>query len=198
MWKTIAITLALALAGSAALAQTPASEPSPPPASSDAFGKGTLGLAFPVTLLSNLQGAIVGGEQVPTIDLIYFLNGKTALDLIVGINLHKEQVVDNSIPPMTTDQTIFGFAAGIGYRMYRKPHGPVLMFIEPQAVLTWDDTSNSDLVDILALGQLGVERMLVDWLSISGAVGAGVDFANKFKDIQLATTANLSVNLYWK
>lgn len=198
MWKTIAISFALALASSAALAQAPAMESSPPAPSADAFGKGTLGLAFPITLLSNLGSAVGGGEQVPTIDLIYFLDGKTALDLIVGLNLHKTQVVDNSIPPMTTDETIFGFAAGIGYRMYRKPHGPVLMFIEPEVLLTWDDTSNSDLVDILALGQLGVERMLVDWLSVSGEVGAGVDFANKFKDIQLATTANLAVNLYWK
>jgi len=198
MWKTIAISFALALASSAALAQAPAMESSPPAPSADAFGKGTLGLAFPITLLSNLGSAVGGGEQVPTIDLIYFLDGKTALDLIVGLDLHKTQVVDNSIPPMTTDETIFGFAAGIGYRMYRKPHGPVLMFIEPEVLLTWDDTSNSDLVDILALGQLGVERMLVDWLSVSGEVGAGVDFANKFKDIQLATTANLAVNLYWK
>jgi len=40
--------------------------------------------------------------------------------------------------------------------------------------------------------------MLVEWLPVSGEVGTDVDFANKFKDIQLPTTANLAVNLYWK
>ena len=198
MSKTIAFLFVLALAPAVALAQTPATEPAPPAASSDAFAKGTLGLAFPVTLLSNVESVAGGGEAVQTIDFIYFLDPKSALDIIVGLNLHKEQVLNNAIPPVSEDKTLLGFALGLGYRMYRKPHGPVLMYIEPAAILTWEDTSNSALVDIALTAQLGVERMLVDWLSVSGAIGVGVDFTNEFKDIQLATTASLAVNLYWR
>ena len=45
---------------------------------------------------------------------------------------------------------------------------------------------------------MGLERNLTPWFSVSGAIGATVNFASTFKDIQLATTATLAANLYWR
>ena len=46
------------------------------------FAKGTLGLSFPITLLSNIGSVSSRTEAVPTIDLLYFLSDKDAIDLI--------------------------------------------------------------------------------------------------------------------
>jgi hypothetical protein len=71
-------------------------------------------------------------------------------------------------------------------------------FIEPELVLNWADTSNSATFGINAGAALGLERNLTPWFSISGAVGGALNFTNSFKDIQLATSANLAANLYWR
>jgi hypothetical protein len=201
MWNRALAMLCL-LTPAAALA-----EEAPPPASSesmvapvpeDGFAKGTIGFSFPVTLLTNIA-SVAGGlaEQVPTINVLYFTNGKTAFDLVIGLNIHKQQVLDNSVPPMAVDSTAFGFAIGAGYRMY-KAKGDFHTFLEPQAILEWGDTGNSATATVTGNFLFGAEIDLVERLSVSGAVGGGVVAANKFKDIQLATTATLAVNLYWK
>jgi len=171
--------------------------PTPAPAGADeAFHKGTLGFAFPFTLLSNVAGSVTGTiERVPTVDVVYFLSDKAAVDVVVGLNFHREQVVDamgNGV-----DTNLFGFALGAGYRMYSSKNN-LRSFIEPELVLNWGDTSNSATFGINAGAALGLERNLTPWFSISGAVGAALNFANSFKDIQLATSANLAANLYWR
>jgi len=188
----------LAAAAPVAHAQTP-DTPAPAAApAGDPYQKGTIGFAFPVTLLSNLGSAIlVNAEPVPTIDILYFLDNKAAVDLIAGLNLHKEQIASNAIPPTTVDQTVFGFAIGAGYRMF-KHAGTLHTFLEPEVVLTWPDTGSSDSLVLRVAGLFGVERTLTDWMSLSGAIGAGLNAGNSFKDIQLATVADLGVNLYWK
>ena len=191
----------LAAAAQVAHAQAP-DQPAPPATPSapagDPYQKGTIGFSFPVTLLSNLGSAIfVNAEPVPTIDILYFLDSKAAVDLIAGLNLHKEQIASNAIPPTTIDQTVFGFAIGAGYRMF-KHAGSLHTFMEPEVVLTWPDTGSTDSLVLRVAGLFGVERTLTDWMSLSGAIGAGVNAGNSFKDIQLATVAELGVNLYWK
>jgi hypothetical protein len=162
----------------------------------EAFHKGTLGFAFPFTLLSNIAGSVTGTvERVPTIDVVYFLSDKAAVDVIVGLNFHREQILDamgNGV-----DTNLFGFALGAGYRMYSSKNN-LRSFIEPAVVLNWADTSNSAAFGINAGASVGVERNLTPWFSISGAIGASLNFANSFKDIQLATSANLAANLYWR
>ncbi|HEY0195085.1 MAG TPA: hypothetical protein VGC42_28420 [Kofleriaceae bacterium] len=70
-----------------------------------AFHKGTLGFAFPITLLSNISSGVGGvAERVQTIDLIYFLDDKAAVDLIGGINFHRKQGTDAT--GMTVDTNL--------------------------------------------------------------------------------------------
>jgi hypothetical protein len=162
------------------------------------FTKGTLGVSFSWTLLSNLTSAVsLTAERVPTVNILYFLSESAALDIVAGINLHRTQVYNNATPPMASNDTRFGFAVGAGYRMYTH-RDRVATFIEPLAVLEWANASDSASLDLSVVGQFGVEAMLSSWCSLSGAIGAGVSLTNKVKDIQLATTANLAANLYWK
>lgn len=200
------LSIAFALVGIAAgTARAESVDPSPTPPSTDPvptapgtgpFQKGTLGLGFPVTLLSNVGGGLVLGEPVPTINLLKFLSDKAAIDLIFGLNLHKTTQATGT-PPVSEDVTIFGFALGAGYRMYK--HKETLhTFIEPSLTLNWVDVSNSNQLSILLAGNFGVERTITDWMSFAGAIGVGLNLANEFKDIKLATQATLSVNLYWK
>ena len=191
--RTIALIGALVTgAATVAHAQEVDMGPTPAPAGADeAFHKGTLGFAFPFTLVTS-GGPVVGA---PTVDLVYFLSDKAAVDLVVGLNFHREQVLDamnNAV-----DKNLFGFALGAGYRMYSSKNN-LRSFIEPELVLNWPDTSNSATFGIDAGAALGLERNLTPWFSISGAVGAALNFANSFKDIQLATSANLAANLYWR
>ena len=162
------------------------------------FAKGTLGLSFSWTLLSNLTSAVsLTAERVPTVNVLYFLSEKAAVDIVAGFNIHKTQVYNNATPPMASDETRVGFAVGAGYRMYTH-RDRVATFLEPLVVLDWTNVNDSAALDINAIGQFGVEAMLNGWCSLSGAIGAGVSLTNKVKDIQLATTANLAANLYWK
>lgn len=198
--RTIAFIGALVTA-TATVAQAQETDMSaPPPAAApggpdEAFHKGTLGFAFPFTLISNVAGSVVGlTERVPTVDLVYFLSDKAAVDVVVGLNFHRKQALDamgNGV-----DTNLFGFAIGAGYRMYSSKNN-LRSFIEPQLVLNWADTADSATFGLNAGAALGLERNLTPWLSISGAVGGALNFANSFKDIQLATSANLAANLYW-
>jgi hypothetical protein len=162
------------------------------------FEKGTIGLSFPVTLLSNITSAAsVTAERVPTIDILYFLDPNSALDIVLGLNVHKTVIYNSATPPMAMDATYFGVAAGLGYRMYRH-RNKVATYIEPQVVLEWTNLKDSATFSASGLGLFGVEVFLSEWASLSGAIGAGVRAGNKFDDIQLATVADLAANLYWK
>jgi hypothetical protein len=175
-------------------AGTPA--PPAPAAADEAFHKGTLGFALPLTLITNVAASVIGvGERVPTIDLVYFLSDKAALDVIGGVNFHRKQGV--TATGTTVDTNVFGFAAGLGYRMYSSKNN-LRSFIEPQGVLSWPDTQTSSTFSLAASVAFGLERNLTPWFSFTGAVGGGVAFTNSFKDIQLATSANLAANLYWR
>jgi len=206
--KSIALTLLMTAAAHAegeidmtAGGSTPATAPvavAGVNSSGAPFTSGTLGLSFSWTLLSNLTSAVsLTAERVPTVNVLYFLSEKAAIDIVAGLNVHKTQVYNNATPPMASDVTRTGFAVGAGYRMYTH-RDRVATFIEPLAVLEWNNLSDSATLELSAVGQFGVEAMLNGWASLSGAIGGGVSLANKFKDIQLATTANLAANLYWK
>jgi len=175
---------------------TPPTTPEPAMAAGGAFQKGTLGFELPIATDEGL--VLLGGtDQVTAIDILYFLSDKTALDLIAGINLHYEQVVSMSVPPTTTSQTVFGFEVGAGYRIYTHK-GIIHSYIEPALRLGMTDSSVSESFFLNGGMQLGAERMLNDWLSLSGAFGAAVNFTNSFKDIRLGPTATLAANFYWK
>jgi hypothetical protein len=198
--RTIAVIGAL-VTGMASAAHAEEVDMGSPPAAApggadEAFHKGTLGFAFPFTLISNVAGSILGSttERVPTVDIVYFLSDKAAVDLIAGVNFHRHQTDNAGLPP--TNNNLFGFAVGVGYRMYSSKNN-LRSFIEPQVVLDWADTADSASFAVNAGGAFGVERNLTPWFSISGAVGGALNFANSFKDIQVATSANLAANLYW-
>jgi hypothetical protein len=177
-------------------ATPPATTEPPPMATGATFQKGTLGFELPIATDEGI--VLLGGtDQVTVVDILYFLNDKTALDLIAGINLHYEQVADNSTPPVLTGQTVFGFELGLGYRMYTHK-GVLHSYLEPTVKLGMTDSSVSESFFLNGGLQLGAERMLNDWLSLSGAFGAAVNFTNSFKDIRLGPTATLAVNFYWR
>jgi hypothetical protein len=162
------------------------------------FAKGMLGLSLPFTLVTNISSrASLIEERVPSIGLVYFLDEKSALDVVLGLNVHRYVQYNNAVPPMGEKVTRTGFAAGLGYRMY-KHRNRVATFVEPEVLMEWTNLNDSATFTLSGLGLFGAEVMLAEWASLSGAVGAGVAFGNKFDDIQLATTANLAANLYWK
>jgi hypothetical protein len=160
--------------------------------------KGTLGVSFPITLLSNITSSVsLTAERVPTINGLYFLNEKAALDIVVGLLVHKSTFYDNANPPMPHPQTNFGFAIGAGYRMY-KHTDKFHTFFEPQAVFAWHNVSDTAALELSGLAMIGAEAMFTEWASLQGSVGGGVTANGEFEDIKLATLANLAVNLYWK
>lgn len=160
----------------------------------EAYQSGTLGFAIPFTVIGAATGG-AAGEPVPTVDIVYFLDDKAALDLIVGLNLHRRHTV--GAMGMAADSTLIGAAAGLGYRMYSSKNG-LRSYLEPQAVIRWPDTSSTDALSVNVGGSFGLERNLTPWFSVSGAIGVTLNFASTFKDIQLATAATLAANLYWR
>ncbi|HEX3765512.1 MAG TPA: hypothetical protein VHW23_42745 [Kofleriaceae bacterium] len=166
----------------------------------EAYQSGTLGFSIPITAIGAATAG-GGGEPVPTVDIVYFLDNTAALDLILGVNVHRKHAAAVATGMGTTagggDSTLIGASAGLGYRMYSSKNG-LRAFLEPQAVISLPDTSNTDTLTINLGGLFGVERNLTPWFSISGAIGATVNLASSFKDIQLATAANLAANLYWR
>ena len=185
---------ALALGAATAHAQEAVPDVVPAgPTSNDPFQKGTLGISVPI--VSSVGRVLITSDPVPTIDFVYFIDSKAALDIIAGINVHKEEVTSGT-PPTTNSQTIFGFAIGGGYRMY-KHMDKLHSFIEPSLIVSSADTSTSAALTFRVGGDFGLERMLTDWLSLSGKIGGGVSFANSAKDIQFVTAGALAANFYW-
>ena len=160
----------------------------------EAYHDGTLGFSIPFTVIAGAVGA-GAGEPVPTVDVVYFLDDKTALDLIVGLNFHREQVAA-AMGGAATTANLLGIAAGLGYRMYSVKK-TLRSFLEPQVVVSWPDTSSTATLGVNLGASFGLERNLTPWFSVSGALGLALNFTNSFKDIQFATTAKLAANLYW-
>jgi hypothetical protein len=155
------------------------------------FQKGTMGLAF----------ALPSGGFTPagTINLTYFANDKTAYDLILG--LHFAHTPDQAGPPPVAGGDILGFTVGFGYRMYKHHSAKIHTFLEPQVLIADADMTNAfaDSLSISVGAGLGAECMFTDWFSVSGQVGAGLAFSQKFKSIDFSTgTSGLYANLYWK
>ena len=160
----------------------------------EAYQSSTLGFSIPITVVGATTGAAVG-EPPPTVDIVYFLDDKAALDLIVGLNVHRAHAT--GAMGASSDSTLIGVAAGLGYRMYSSKNG-LRSFLEPQAVLGWADISTTDALTLKLGGVMGLERNLTPWFSVSGTIGVTLNFASTFKDIQLATAATLAANLYWR
>jgi hypothetical protein len=216
MFKKTLAAITICAMGNVALAQpepdtgggggtppTPPANPPPAAAPSDVFSKGTLGISIPFLSFNQLLGLAGTLEPAPTtVDIIYFLSNTAALDLIVGLNLHKTQIPNLMPPPAATDKTIFGFAVGAGYRMY-KHKGAMHGYLEPKLALVWPDTSNSNFFSIDLGFDFGVERTIADWFALAGAIGGVASYGpqragNTSADIQVATTAALYANFYWK
>jgi hypothetical protein len=209
--STLAFTLLAAATGVAQAQPTPdpgagGAMPAPlPGGDSGGFQKGMLGLSLPLTLLSRTTGAGAGSNaavDVPTVGVLYFLDDRTALDIVAGFNFHHFEGFDNATPPAAKTFDVFGIAAGAGYRMY-KHNGKLHSFIEPQATFVMGDVAGATIPAgssfVLRVGGLfGAEREISDWFSLSGAIGVGLNFGNKFKDIQFGPTAVLAANFYWK
>jgi hypothetical protein len=159
----------------------------------EAYHSGTLGFSIPFTVIAGAIGG-AAGEPVPTVDIVYFLDDKTALDLIVGLNFHRKQVVDMMGKATTTN--LIGIAAGVGYRMYSMKKG-LRSYLEPQLVVSLPDVSATASLGLNLGASLGLERNVTPWFSVSAALGAALNLTSSFKDIQLATTAKLAANLYW-
>jgi hypothetical protein len=213
--KRALLVVSLCLAPITAYAQeggTP--PPTPTPVATDGggdmggkpaiFRAGTMGLGFnlfgldfgPIIAAIAAAGGGMGVVLPPAnIDLAYFLSEKAALDLILGIKL---AAVPN-MAPATGSTTTFGLEAGVGYRMYMKDTGKIHTFLEPEVVLGAADFSNFGDTFVLNIsGNMGVEAMFTDWFSVSGTVGLGLDFSQKFKNIFLGTVqGGLNANFYW-
>jgi len=171
----------------------------------ETYHEGTLGISIPFGAIGGaIGGGSVGSEPVAAVDVDYFLDESTALDLIAGLNFHRKSTtvmgVDAAGNPTTTTATanIIGLAAGVGYRMYSFKNS-LRSYIEPQAVISIPDLANAvDSLGINLGGSFGLERTVTPWFSVSASVGASLNLISKFKDIQLSTNAKLSANLYWR
>lgn len=163
------------------------------------FKSGTMGISIPLVFFS-LSG-LATTPTVDTVNITKFQDANNALDIILGVRLAVTPDTTTGNPPVTVPgATTFGFAAGLGYRMYKHHTGKISTFLEPQAVVSVVDVSN--FADALTLGvgaRMGVECMFTDWFSVSGSIGAQVAFSQKFKDIELTTpTSGLTANFYWE
>jgi hypothetical protein len=206
----VLVTLTPAVAFAQPDPATPEGAPAPSPSATapgDAgspavFKHGTMGLSIPISLLTIDLGALGGTtETVPTANVLYFSDPTTAFDLIVGLNLHHTEDTTTGNPPVpVAGGTIFGVAVGAGYRMYKHHSARIHTFLEPSVLVAINDFGNAaDTVSLRAGAALGAEAMFTEWFSVSGTIGAGVSFTQKFKDIQLATfTSGLSANFYWE
>jgi hypothetical protein len=205
--KTLLATTLLALTTTVASAQEPpppgGGPTPPPPAAEPAAGEmwkaGTIGISVPFFSSSTIFFSPATITNPTTIDILYFLDGKSALDLIVGFDIFSTQIAATPPATGTTGKTFFGFAVGGGYRMY-KHKGAMHGYLEPKLAFVWPDTSNSDFAALRLGFDFGLERTIVDWFSISGAVGGGISFGgiNGFgKDINVATSAILAANFYF-
>ncbi len=200
----LAFTLLAAAAGAARADEPETGTAMPPttatagPSGDNMFSKGTLGISVPlVDVLQGVDAAVsTGSIGLTTLDVLYFLDPGSAIDLIAGFNLSHTSVAATMTMPASTTTT-FGFEVGAGYRLY-KHKGKFYAYIEPRLALAWPDTSSSARVDVLVGGDFGVERFIADWFSFSGSIGGNLNFTNSFKNIDLASVTGIAANFYWQ
>ncbi|HTJ44673.1 MAG TPA: hypothetical protein VL463_21355 [Kofleriaceae bacterium] len=165
------------------------------------FKHGTMGLSLPISLFT-IDLAGLGGTTTPAVhpvNILMFQDNANALDLILGVNLAvTPDGVDQAGNPVA-GATTFGFAAGLGYRMYKHHSERIHTFLEPRAFIGVNDVSSfADVLTLSVGANLGAEAMFTEWFSVSGTIGASADFSQKFKDINVGTfTGGLSANFYW-
>jgi hypothetical protein len=187
---TTASAVAHAQDGSEGMGGSP---PPPPPTSAGDRKGGDIGVGAAVVQTSGLS---VYGDPAPVIDLLYYLDKGSAIDIIAGINFRRHQVTNPMPPPPTTDTTQFGFALGVGYRLY-KSKASTHVYLEPKVALAFPD-ANSNLGAVFrAALDFGVEQSLGSSFSIGGAIGPAFVFGNSFKDIQIASSASLFAIYYF-
>lgn len=156
------------------------------------FNKGTLGVSVGVTNSVALPSS--------TIDFVYFLDKKAAIDILAGIALEKTPGVTDPNTMMTVGGgTVFGFSVGVGYRIYKKINDHLHTYVQPYGLLSSADSSKiGDNLVIIAGANFGGEAFLTDWFSFRGQIGGAVAFGQKFEAISLASTTGLFANVYWK
>ncbi|MCX5746623.1 MAG: hypothetical protein NT062_29450 [Proteobacteria bacterium] len=154
------------------------------------FKKGTLGVSV----------AVPGAAPSFVADLVYFVDKKSAVDLLLGFSLSKTPDVTDPVSMVTTaGSTSFGFGVGAGYRIYKKINDRLHTYVQPFALFSAASVDKiGDNLVITAGGNFGAEAFVTDWFSFRGQLGAAVQFAQKFEVINLATTTGLYANVYWK
>ena len=163
-----------------------------------------MGLSFPISLFTLDLGALAGTATptVRTVNVLMFQDNNNALDIILGLNLAvTEDHANPNDPTMTIPgATTFGFAAGLGYRMYKHHTDKIHTFLEPFAKITVADVSSfADVLGLSVGANMGAECMFTEWFSVSGTIGLQADFADKFKSINVGTlTGGLAANFYWQ
>jgi hypothetical protein len=174
------------------------------------FQHGTMGLSFPAVggfdfsalsaIIASAGGGTATAAPVPTVSFLMFQDNKTALDILIGVALTKTPDTTMGTPPVTVPgATKFGFAAGLGYRIYQHHSERIHTFVEPFAKISVNDVSSfADVLAITVGANMGAECMFTDWFSISGTIGVQANFANKFNNINVNTVTNgLAANFYW-
>lgn len=167
---------------------TPSSEPAGPSTSSSSTGyKMAFSTAFPT-----------GGDAAAA-NLLWGLDPDTFLNLRLGFDFEKGEVIDPMDPTMTTSETRVGFFAGAGYRMYKPTEGKIRPYLEPGAFVGVADFS--DFGPSLSIGvgaTLGVDYQLLDQFTIGMGIGAGLTFSDEFNTIDLGLiTRNINATFWW-
>jgi hypothetical protein len=203
MMKPALLALAGLLAASSSVAfaedeVTPTPTPTPAatpmtPSSGGPFQKGAMGIST----------GIAGGFGASYIvDFAYFLSDKAAVDIFGGLQL--VHTPDTSVAPAASNAvTAFGFAAGIGYRMYTHKGQTIHTYIQPFGLLQSTDVGHAADTFAIAVGaNFGAEAFVNDWLSFRGQIGAALNASSipskTLQVIGVGTTTGAFVNVYWK
>jgi len=173
------------------------------PTTTTAAGEGYAGLhsgleGISVPLLTFDFGGLVAPSGVPTADFFWGLNESAAIDTQIGLRFAKTPADPTANPP-TADSTTFGVHLGVGYRMIKANKGKIRPYVEPGIALDTIDVGHvGDNIAIGAFGEMGVEYLISDQLTVGTQFGAAASFTQKFKNIDIATfTGAVDVSFWW-
>jgi hypothetical protein len=121
--------------------------------------------------------------------------GKNMLDLGIGIDFVHTDVAD----PMTGDKTTFGVDLFAGYRMYKPMKGKLHPYLEPAIHFGIPSFSHAGDTMVLGVGAMfGVNYEIIPQFTLGTGIGAGLNFSNKFKDINFGLiTASITAGFWW-
>ncbi|HEX4449469.1 MAG TPA: hypothetical protein VH143_01310, partial [Kofleriaceae bacterium] len=133
--------------------------PVAPTASGGPFQKGAMGIS------TGLEGGF-GPNYI--IDFAYFLSDKAALDILGGIQFSKTP--NTAVAPAPDNSASeFGFALGLGYRLYTHKGQTIHTYLQPFGLIQSTDVSNIGDNFALDIGvNFGAEAFVNDWLSFRG------------------------------